>query len=241
MRLHALLDRVLVGARERRVDELARIRVALVRRAARCTSRRSRGSRRCSTRSSCGIDALRQQVERERDDVDVARALAVAEERALDALAAGHQRELGRRHGRAAVVVRVQADDHALAARDPAAERLDQVGVEVGRRELDGRRQVEHQPALGRRLEHVHDGLADLERVVGLGRREALGRVLEAHVAASAGVGQLADERARRARRCRGCRRGRAGRRRGAGSRRSSCRGARPSAGCPRGSRTCAR
>ena len=123
-------------------------------------------------------------------------ALAVAEQRALDALAAGHQRQLGRRHGRAAVVVRVQADDHALAPRDLAAERLDQVGVQVGRRELDRGRQVEHQTALGRRLEDVHDRLADLERVVRLGRGEALGRVLEAHVAQPvARLGQLADVR----------------------------------------------
>ncbi len=75
-------------------------------------------------------------------------------------------------------------------------ERLDQVGVEVGRRQLDRGRQVEHETALGRRLEDVHDGLADLERVVGLGRREALRRVLEAHVAEPrARLGQLADVR----------------------------------------------
>jgi len=34
-----------------------------------------------------GVDSLRQQVQRERDEVDVARPLAVAEQRALDALA----------------------------------------------------------------------------------------------------------------------------------------------------------
>jgi len=58
-------------------------------------------------------------------------------ERPLDALATGHQRKFRRGHGGAAVVVRMQADDHAVAARDLPAEGLDQVGIEVGRRELD--------------------------------------------------------------------------------------------------------
>ena len=240
VRLHALLDRVLVRAREGRVDELAGVRMARVDR--QLGAHDGDVAHLVDVRQvEPGIDALREQVERQRDQVDVAGALAVAEQRALDALAAGHQRELGRRHGRAAVVVRVQADDDALAPRDPAAERLDHVGVEVRGRQLDGRRQVEHQPALGRRLEDVHDGLAHLEREVRLGGGEALGRVLEADVAARCRRRPARGCASRRARPCRGCPRGRAGRRRAAGSSRSSCRGARRSAGCPRGSRTCAR
>ena len=42
-----------------------------------------------------GVDALAEQVHRQRDDVDVAGALAVAEQRALDAVGAGHHAELG--------------------------------------------------------------------------------------------------------------------------------------------------
>ena len=240
MRLHALLDRVLVRAGEGRVDELAGVGMPRV--DGQLGAEHGDVADLVDARQvELGVDALREEVERQRDQVDVAGALAVAEERALDPLATGHQRELGRRHRSAAVVVRMQADDHGLAARDLPAERLDQVGVEVGRRELDGRGQVEHEPALRRRLEDVHDRLAHLERVVRLRGREALGRVLEAHVAPGARIGQLADARPRRARRCRECRRGRAGRRRGAASSRSSCRDARPSAGRPRGSRTCAR
>ena len=140
VRLHALLDRVLVRAREGRVDELARIRVALVDRQLGAHLGDRRGSRRCCERSSSGSTPCVSRFSASVIDVDVAGALAVAEQRALDALAAGHQRQLGRGHGRAAVVVRVQADDHALAPRDLAAERLDQVGVEVGGRQLDGGR-----------------------------------------------------------------------------------------------------
>ena len=63
-----------------------------------------------SVMSSSGIDAVGEQVHRHVDDVDVAGALAVAEQRALDAVGAGHHAELGGGDGAAAVVVRVQAD-----------------------------------------------------------------------------------------------------------------------------------
>ncbi len=56
-----------------------------------------------------GIDALREQVHRQVHDVDVAGAFAVAEQRALDAIRAGHHAELGRSDRAAAVVVRMQA------------------------------------------------------------------------------------------------------------------------------------
>ncbi len=90
-----------------------------------------------------GVDAVHEQVHRQVDDVDVAGALAVAEQRALDTVGAGHHAELGGRHGAAAVVVRVQRDDHGVALLDRAAEPLDHVAVHVGGVALDGRRQVE--------------------------------------------------------------------------------------------------
>ena len=62
-----------------------------------------------------GVDALGEQVHGQGDDVDVAGALAVAEQRALDAVGAGHHAELGGGHRAAAVVVRVQRQDDAIA------------------------------------------------------------------------------------------------------------------------------
>jgi hypothetical protein len=62
------------------------------------------------------VDALGEQVERQRDQVDVAGALAVAEQAALDAVGAGHQPELGGGHAGAAVVVRVQRQHDRVAA-----------------------------------------------------------------------------------------------------------------------------
>ena len=90
-----------------------------------------------------GVDALGEQVQRQRDQVDVAGALAVAEERALDALGAGHQAELGRRDRGPAIVVRMNAEDEVVARRDVALEPLEPIGVDVRREGLDRRRQVE--------------------------------------------------------------------------------------------------
>jgi hypothetical protein len=56
------------------------------------------------------VDALAEQVHAQRDQVDVAGALAVAEQAALDAVGAGHHAQLGGRDRGAAVVVRVQRD-----------------------------------------------------------------------------------------------------------------------------------
>jgi hypothetical protein len=61
------------------------------------------------------VDALREQVDAQGDQVDVAGALAVAEQAALDAVGAGHVAELGGGDRGAAVVVRVQRQDDVLA------------------------------------------------------------------------------------------------------------------------------
>src|SRR3546814_2696175 len=70
----------------------------------------------------------------------------------------------------------MQRQDHAVAPGDVAVEPLDLVGVDVRRRHLDRRRQVEDGPALRRRLPDVHHRLADLLGEVELGAGEAFGR-----------------------------------------------------------------
>ena len=93
-----------------------------------------------SEKSICGSMPWLNRFMPERDEADVAGALAVAEEAALDAVGAGEVAELGRRDAGAAVVVRVQADDDRLAPVEVADHPLDRVGVDVGRRHLDRRR-----------------------------------------------------------------------------------------------------
>ncbi len=122
-----------------------------------------------------GVDAVHEQVHRQVDHVDVAGALTVAEQRALDPVGARHHPELGGGDGAAAVVVRVQRHDDGGALLDRAAEPLDHVAVHVGGVALHGGRQVEDDRPVGCRLDLVHHGLADLDREVGLGEREALG------------------------------------------------------------------
>ena len=55
----------------------------------------------------------REHVHRQRHEADIAGALAIAEERAFDAVGAGHQGEFGGRHRRAPVIVGMQRNDDA--------------------------------------------------------------------------------------------------------------------------------
>ena len=115
LRREALLDRVLVRSgkgREHQVADvgMARVNGQLI---------AGFGAARCLIdvgEIQLWINALRVQVKRQGHDVDVAGALAVAEQSALDALGAGHHRQFRCGHCRAAVVMRMHAE-HA-ASRD---------------------------------------------------------------------------------------------------------------------------
>ena len=108
-------------------------------------------------------------VQRHVDQVNITGALAVAEQAAFDAVSPGHQAQLGRGYTGAAIVVGVQADQHAVAAADVAAEPFDLVGVNVRSGDLDGSRQVEDHLVLGRRLPDVEHGITDLNGEVQFG------------------------------------------------------------------------
>ena len=140
------------------------------------------------------VDAVRVEVQGDGDDVEVARALAVAEEGALDAVGAGHQAELGRGDARAAVVVGVERDNGRGAVLQVAAEPLDLVGVGVGRARLDRQGQVVDDAAVLGRAPGLAHGLADLEGVLGLGQHEGLGAELEAPLGAGVLLAEAADE-----------------------------------------------
>jgi hypothetical protein len=194
-RLEALLDRVLVRAREGGVDEIAHVRVARVHRQPVAVLHRAPGGVDVGE-VQLRVHALAEEVQRERDHVHVAGALAVAEERALDPIRARHHPQLGGGHRGAPVIVGVERQDDALALPDMAQEPLDLVGVDIGSRHLHGGGEIEDHPPVRRGLPHVHHRLADLHREVELGAGEALGRVLPAHVAlGDAAVEVLAEPR----------------------------------------------
>ncbi len=119
------------------------------------------------------IDALGEHVEAERHQIDIARALAVAEQAAFDAVGAGHEAQLRRRHAGAAVVVRMEAEDDRIAVLEVAMAPLDLVGIDVGRGHLDGRRQVDDHLLLRRRLVDIAHGGADVACEFEFGAGEA--------------------------------------------------------------------
>ena len=133
------------------------------------------------------VDPLGEEVHRQRDDVDVAGPLAVAEEGPFNPVGAGQQPHLRVGDGAAPVVVGVEGDDDRVAVFEVVAHILDLVGVDVGHRQLDGDREVDDRFMVGGRLPDVQDGVADLQRVVGLGAGEGLGGVFKPQV----GVGIL--------------------------------------------------
>ena len=124
-------------------------------------------------------DALRIKVERHGHEAAVAGALTIAEQAALDAVGPGHQAQLGRGDTGAAIVMGVQADHRALPVGEVAAEILNLIGVDIGRRRLDRGGEVEDDRMLGRRHQHRHHRLAALDREIELGGGEGLGAIFE--------------------------------------------------------------
>ena len=124
------------------------------------------------------VDALGEEVEAEGDEVHVSGALSVAEEAAFDAIGAGLVAEFGRRDGRSAVVVWMQAQQHVLAMIQAARHPFDRIRVDVRRRHLDSRGQIDDDLVVCSRLEYLEHLVADVERELELGSCVALGRVL---------------------------------------------------------------
>ncbi len=181
--LEALLDGVLVRTAECGVDQISHPRVALRHRQLVAVLDRALDHVDVGE-VDLRVDALREQVDAQCDQVDIARALAIAEQAALDAVGAGQVAELGCGDGGSAVVVRVQAEDHVLAVGEPAAHPLDRVSVDVGSGHLDGGRQVDDDLALRRRLEDLDHLVADVECELELRAGVALRRVLVVHLGA---------------------------------------------------------
>jgi hypothetical protein len=79
------------------------------------------------------VDALRIEVHRERDEVDVAGALAIAEQAPFDAVRARHQRELRSRDRGAAIIMRMHREHDAVPIGEVAVHPFDLIGVHVSR------------------------------------------------------------------------------------------------------------
>ncbi len=139
------------------------------------------------------MDALGIEVHRQGDDVDVAGALTVAEQGALDPVGAGHHRQFSGGHTGTTVIVGVDADDQVIAVLDVAAEPLDLVGVVVGGGALHRGRQVDDHLVVGTGPEGLAHGVDDLHRKVHLGGGEQLRRILEGPVGLGGRLHQVTD------------------------------------------------
>ena len=88
------------------------------------------------------VDPLGEEVQGDVHHVHVAGALAVAEQRALDAVGPGQDTQLRRRHAGAPVVVGVQGQDDAVPVAHIPVKPFNLVGIDVGGGHLHCGRQV---------------------------------------------------------------------------------------------------
>ena len=173
-----LADRILMTAREGGIDQLAHPRVARVQRRAGAFLNHPDDLLRVAEVQT-RIDALAVEVHRQGHDVQVAGALAVAEQGPLDPVRTRQEGQLRCSCSTAAIVVGMHRQDDRLAPRDVGREILDLVGEDIRTRDLDRRGQIHDARLLRGRLPDVQHRLADLHGIVRLGGREALGRILE--------------------------------------------------------------
>ena len=112
-----LLDRVLMAAGEGGVDQFAHVRMARVDRQLVAVFHRF-GDGVDVREIQFRINTLRVHVQRDCDDITVARPLTIAEQAALNPVPTGHQAQFAGGNAGAAVIMGVQADHHLVAVRD---------------------------------------------------------------------------------------------------------------------------
>jgi hypothetical protein len=116
------------------------------------------------------------------------------EQAALDPVGSCLVAELGRGDRRTPVVVRVQGQHDVLTRVEVPTHPLDGVGVDVGRRHLHGRRQVDDHGSLRGGLEDLEDLVAHPCRELELGARVGLRGVLVEHLRLRDGLLELAAQ-----------------------------------------------
>ena len=128
------------------------------------------------------VDALGEPVEAQRDQVNVAGALTVAQQAAFHAVGAGQHGQLGGGHAHAFVVVRVEGEHHGITVVEVGGDVLHFVGEHVRRGHFHGGGQIDDHRMLGSRLDDADHGVAHLNGVLRLGSGEGFRRVLVVQV-----------------------------------------------------------
>ena len=119
------------------------------------------------------VNALCKQVQPQRDNVDIAGTLTIAEQRAFHPVSARHQAKFGGGDGASPVIMRMQRQDHRVTPAEIAVHPFNLVGIDVRRRHLDRCRQIDDGGVGGGWLPHIHHRLADIQRVIQLGAGKA--------------------------------------------------------------------
>ena len=179
--LEALVDRVLMAARERGEYQIAAVRLTL-RHLHLGAALIHRDDALHLTEIQLRVHALNVHIHRNRNHIHIAGALAVAEQACLDALRACEQSHLGGSDTAAAVVVRMQRDDRALTSRQLADKILQLVGELIRHAVFHRGRQVQNDAVIRVRMQMIEYGGADLDGGVHLGSHERLRRVLKAQI-----------------------------------------------------------
>lgn len=86
------------------------------------------------------IDTAGVEIHGQGEDIDIAGSLAVTEQRALDPFGTGQAGLLGGGNPGAPVIVRMDADDHAVTTAEMPAKPFDLIGEDIGRGDFDGSR-----------------------------------------------------------------------------------------------------
>ena len=170
--LQAFADRVLVRARESREHELADIRMARVDGQAVAVFDGTADSiyiREIQTR----VNSLREEIEGNGHNIDVAGAFSVAEKGALNAICASEHAQLGCRNSTAAVVMRMDAKRNLLALGVVTMEVFDLIREDIGHGHLDGCRQIHNDRLAGDTFPDIVYAKADLDSEVEFGAGEA--------------------------------------------------------------------
>ena len=179
--LETLLDGVLMRAGERSEHEVAGVRVTLGNLDLVAVLNRLANLGHVG-QVKLRVDALGEPVEAQRDQVDVAGTLAVAQQAAFHAVGAGQHGQLGGGHAHAFVVVRVEGEHHGVTVVEVGGDVLHFVGEHVRRGHFHGGGQVDDHRVLGSRLDNTDHGVAHLDGVLRLGAGEGFRRVLVVQV-----------------------------------------------------------
>lgn len=143
------------------------------------------------------VHALSEHVESNSDDIEIARALAVAKKGALDAVCTCHQGQLGRCYAGSAVIVRMDTNNSSLAVLHIAAEVFNLVGIGVRSAHFHGGWQVNDDGLFLGSTHLCHHSLANSDGKIDFRAGEAFGRVFIANIHTTAShlfLGELLDE-----------------------------------------------